>query len=176
MSSSWLVTTIVAVLLFAQNRCVLSWKNRRRLVSKRPKRDVKVYMYNLQGTKWDVDTIVNALERCDAETRKWWCRSNCGWNRNVCREREWHHEYSTLRQYGADVTIIEKFKHYDNIVDDPEEAEIFLVPYPHASHCRDPDTRGGWNHCGGLDWHFTWDLVKSLKHFNEKLKIVTCFC
>ena len=169
MSSSWLVTAIVAVLLFAQNRCVLCWKHRRRLVAKRPKRLLNVYMYNLQK-RWKVDTILHGLERCSGATKSFWCQSNCDWNKHVCREKEWQGGYSTMRQYGADVTIIEKFKHYDNLVTDPNDADIFLVPYPHASHCRSPDENAGWRHCEGIDWRSSWDLVKSLPYFNEKTK------
>ena len=75
-----------------------------------------------------------------------------------------------MRQYGADVTLIEKFKHYDNVVTNPDEADIFLVPYPHSSHCRIPSVGAGWNHCGGLDAKFTRDLVKSLPYFNKRTK------
>ena len=112
-------------------------------------------MYHLQK-EWNVDTIVENLENYNDS---WWSRSNCDWNRHVCKEKSWHDEYSNFRQYGADVTIIEKFKHYDNLVTNANEADLFLVPYPHQSHCRAPPHGEEWTHCTGVPKKSTENLV-----------------
>lgn len=123
-------------------------------------------MYDLPTT-YSADTIVHHLE-----TYKdiYWQQSNCGWNRHVCKEKVWQKEYSTFRQYGADVTIIEKFKHYENLVNKTDEADIFVVPYPHSSQCRSPPHGENWMHCGGVSRDYTKKMVKSLFAFSPTTK------
>jgi len=148
------------LLLCAQVSLARLSGTRRRLVTKRPKRDLKVYMYKLEKT-WSADEIVHQLE---THRDIYWKRNNCGWNRHVCKEKTWEKEYSTFRQYGADVTIIEKFKHYENLVTNPKDADLFLVPYPHSSQCRAPPHGEVWAHCGGVSREYTKKMVRSLKH------------
>lgn len=136
----------------------LSGRKRRRLVTKRPKRNLAIFMYKLQPM-WSVDTIVEHVENYKDGH---WHHSNCDWNRHVCKEKTWKKEYSTFRQYGADVTIIEKFKHYDNLVNDTALADILVVPYPHSTHCRSPPHGEEWPHCKGVSPESTKMLLKSL--------------
>jgi hypothetical protein len=37
--------------------------------------------------------------------------------------------------FGADIPIINLFRQYSGRTDDPTQADLFVVPYPHRSHC-----------------------------------------
>jgi len=67
----------------------------------------------------------------------------------------------------SDVGLIQLFETYPQRVYDPSLADVFVVPYPHASHCFSSCLRGGsyQPNCGGvqqslidtlIDDHLTW--------------------
>merc|ERR1712159_777869 len=60
MPSPWLLTVMTAAFC-AQHFLASPSKTKQRLVSKRPKRDIKVYIYKLKK-KYRADTIVHELE------------------------------------------------------------------------------------------------------------------
>jgi Exostosin family len=60
----------------------------------------------------------------------------------------------------ADVGLIRLFQTYPGRVYDPSEADIFVVPYPHASHCFSNCLRGSYQpSCGGVSQDLIDDLV-----------------
>jgi hypothetical protein len=47
-------------------------------------------------------------------------------------------EYATMAKkdnFGADIPIINLFRQYSGRTHDPAQADVFVVPYPHRSHC-----------------------------------------
>ena len=82
-----------------------------------------------------------------------------------------------MRQYGGDATLTLKFRRYANRVYDPDDADIFVVPFPHSSMCRDPGYQS-WYKCKGGGNKF-WkvnggdgidDMLKGLDHLNDETK------
>mmetsp|Transcript_22200 Transcript_22200/g.46831 ORF Transcript_22200/g.46831 Transcript_22200/m.46831 type:complete len:550 (-) Transcript_22200:408-2057(-) len=71
----------------------------------------------------------------------------------------------------ADIAIIDLFRTFPGRTDNPSEADIFVVPYPHASHCVSKPT-GVWK---GACAHIAYNLMKdgvfnTLNHYigNER--------
>lgn len=66
----------------------------------------------------------------------------------------------------ADIAIIDLFRTYPGRTDDPSKADIFVVPYPHASHCVSKPT-GVWlarcKHIG--DDYMKGGVFERLTHF-----------
>lgn len=61
----------------------------------------------------------------------------------------------------ADIGIIQLFQTYPGRVYDPQEADVFVVPYPHASHCFTDECRAGpyQPNCGGVPQSLIKNLV-----------------
>mmetsp|Transcript_12093 Transcript_12093/g.18264 ORF Transcript_12093/g.18264 Transcript_12093/m.18264 type:complete len:237 (-) Transcript_12093:326-1036(-) len=99
---------------------------------------------------------------------------------NVCAEENWIGQYSSMRQYGADATLIKLFRSYANRVFDPADADIFVVPFPHSSICR-TYVHQCWTKCRCSDGRDTEEamrvekMIKSLKYLNDKTKTFHLF-
>ena len=89
---------------------------------------LKLYVYDLPHEH----SLEHYLDILAAETAP---KSNCDWNLNVCAEN-WAPNYSSIRQAGGDSILIQKFRRYPNRVLNAEDADLFVVPYPHSSICR----------------------------------------
>lgn len=114
----------------------------------------KVYIYNntLPKELSDVATIsqcvndnfLNVVTTEDGKnnmtTRMNW--TNCLWEPGICDDVE-NPAHKRLEQrfmnykvnYNNDVAYLQWFQGYTSLTTDPMEADIFLVPYPHWSHC-----------------------------------------
>ncbi len=68
----------------------------------------------------------------------------------------------------GDIGIIQLFQTYPGRVYDPKQADVFVVPYPHASHCFSDKCRSGpyQPNCGGVPQSLIDDLVdRQLTYF-----------
>lgn len=68
----------------------------------------------------------------------------------------------------TDLGIIQLFQTFPGRVYDPQQADVFVVPYPHASHCMSGHCRPGpyKQNCGGVPQSMIDDLVdKQLTYF-----------
>mmetsp|Transcript_178621 Transcript_178621/g.566824 ORF Transcript_178621/g.566824 Transcript_178621/m.566824 type:complete len:1064 (+) Transcript_178621:1-3192(+) len=63
-------------------------------------------------------------------------RSSCDYGATPCTERGWTAWYSTVRQLGTEVVVLQKLLLSPLLVDDPRKADFFVVPYFHALDCR----------------------------------------
>lgn len=134
-----------------------------------PRTKLKIFVYDLP--------YQYSLENFLKNVKEYSPKSNCDWNMNICSEEEWVGVYSTMRQYGGDATLTLKFRRYANRVYDPDDADIFVVPFPHSSMCRDPGYQS-WIKCKGGGNKF-WkvntgdgidDMLKGLDHLNDETK------
>ena len=126
---------------------------------------LNIYVYELE----DEFSLEKYIEEMNASSLP---KSNCDWNMNVCAEENWVGQYSTMRQYGADSTLIKLFRSYSNCVDDPRDADIFVVPFPHSSFCRKYFSTS-WYKCGNCHHNHSnmaEKMLKSLKYLNEETK------
>jgi len=128
---------------------------------------LKIYVYELEYEF----SLEKYIEEINASSLP---KSNCDWNMNVCAEENWVGQYSSMRQYGADATLIKLFRSYSNRVDDPSDADIFVVPFPHSSFCRKYFRQPLWKKCsgrrGGGEKENAEKMLKSLKYLNEETK------
>ena len=128
----------------------------------RTAKPLKIYMYELPEA-FRAEAIAAKYTTPFYLDNPDWMPTNCDLAKSVCRETVWRKEYSTMRQYAADMTIIEKFKHYKHRVLDPAEADIFVVPYPHSADCRAPP-ENHWTHCP-VHEPGVQKMVRGLAHF-----------
>ena len=182
-SSSLVKAMILASLVFIQLEMMNSIKENTKLTVGNPalsacsssvdlgtRTKLKIFVYDLPYQY----SLENFLKEQNLSNYK---KSNCDWNLNVCAEEEWVGEYSTHRQNGGDATLIHKFRRYANRVYDPDDADIFVVPFPHSSMCRDPTTNQLWGKCAGRN---KWkkvnegpgidDMLKGLDHMTNETK------
>lgn len=70
----------------------------------------------------------------------------------------------------SDIGLIQLFQTYPGRVYNPAKADIFVVPYPHASHCFSKCLGGSYLHnCGGLPQRLVDDLIdKHLEWFQDE--------
>jgi hypothetical protein len=85
--------------------------------------NLKIYVYDLPY-KYSLENFLKIHKAINDPGKP---KSNCNWNMNVCHEEKWEDEYSTMRQYGGDVILIQKFRRYPNRVYEPDDADIFVV-------------------------------------------------
>jgi Exostosin family len=72
--------------------------------------------------------------------------------------------FSSLSTKMADVAIIQLFRTYPGRVYKVEDADLFVVPYPHAAHCYCAD---GWEKaCGQVDDTTINTIFESLPYYN----------
>lgn len=86
---------------------------------------LKIYIYNL-SSKWNVD-LVREMELHQG-------RSNCDWARTPCAEVRQDAQYSHLRNHAGEVPMLFKFLSFPNIVSDPTQADLIIVPYLMRTH------------------------------------------
>jgi hypothetical protein len=95
-------------------------------------RKLKVFVYDLSA-KWNSAL----LDQMESSYRR---RSNCDYARSHCQERARDDDphglfgiaYSNYRQYAAEVPLLAKFLQMPQ-TDDPEQADLFVVPYFHST-------------------------------------------
>jgi ribosome modulation factor len=104
-----------------------------------------IYIYdNIPPDFSDVATISSCVDKTflgQDFTETWVEKHNCLWRPQVCedsmlpskpRERKF---FAYRQNYNMDVAYLERFYRYPYQTTDPSKADIFVVPYPHKSHC-----------------------------------------
>lgn len=106
----------------------------------------KVYIYDtIPATFSDVQVISECVDRTflgENISDVWVTRKqNCRWRPTICDDhtvaRKFKQEMFVYYRYNynMDVTILDKFHRYPHQTKNPSEADLFVVPYPHKSHC-----------------------------------------
>ena len=104
----------------------------------------KIYIYPTLPHEWsDPTNISDCIHQnflFDKRTNESW--PNCRWYPNrICSDEVapksfFEIKYMTYRQnYNMDIQYLEWFRNYPLRTEDPQEADLFVVPYPHWSHC-----------------------------------------
>jgi len=133
-----------------------------------PRTALRIFVYDLRY-EYSLEAFLKSLK--EEKTNP---KSNCDWNMDVCEE-QWTGLYSMLRQCGGDAILIQKFRRYPRRVYDPDDADLFVVPYPHSSFCRflvNPK----WNGCKGKHHQRQVSgMLDSLQHFNNATRKLHLF-
>ena len=77
----------------------------------------------------------------------------------------------TYENFKADLGLLDLFRTFPGRTKNPDEADIFVVPYPHASHCLQLNTVKGWaRECGHISRSSINEIISGLMHYkgNEK--------
>ena len=101
------------------------------------------------------------------------------YNLGVGVEKNMTERYSSLNityeNFKADLAIIDLFRTFPGRTINPDEADFFVVPYPHASHCLQLNTIKGWtSECKHISRQsINDDIIGGLMHYqgNEKRHI-----
>lgn len=106
----------------------------------------KVFIYDSIPVGFsDVENISSCVDRkfLGPNYTEVWNQNmqNCLWKPEVCDDfkqpsKPKQQKFFSYRQnYNMDVAYLAKFRRYPFQTTDPMEADIFVVPYPHKSHC-----------------------------------------
>jgi hypothetical protein len=100
------------------------------------------------------------------------------YNHGVGVEKNMAERYSsmniTYENFKADLGIIDLFRTFPGRTRNPDEADFFVVPYPHASHCLQLNNIKGWTHeCRHISHHSVNEIISGLMYYkgNEKRHI-----
>jgi hypothetical protein len=136
----------------------------------------RVYVYDNLSEDWSSPSNVSKCvdEMFLGNNTQEWNQHNCLWELKVCMDKQLSHHSKGKKcmahryNYVGDVAFIERFLTYDYRVYDPNQADLFVVPYPHKSHCLcHMDFRIYSSRCSlGFDQIKTHVLDK-LTYFNE---------
>jgi hypothetical protein len=80
----------------------------------------------------------------------------------------------TFNNFQADLAIIDLFRTFPGRTKNPDEADFFVVPYPHASHCLQLNLMKGWIHeCRHISRFTIKKMIGGLRHYkgNERKHI-----
>ena len=123
-------------------------------------RGVKVFVYNMHS-QYARDAYAWA------ETFREEKGSNCDFMLTPCTENGWNGKYTTMRQWGTEVLILQKIfaaSAFDVLTDDPTVADLFVVPYLASLACR----MQGWaGHSCFNSPADTMTLIERLPHYSS---------
>jgi len=105
-----------------------------------------IYIYDtLPADFSSVDKISTCIDETflGQNATEVWVESkrNCRWKPTVCEDfnppsKPKQQKFFSYRQnYNMDVAYLDKFYRYPFRTKDPSQADVFVVPYPHKSHC-----------------------------------------
>jgi hypothetical protein len=105
-----------------------------------------VYIYdNIPAEFSDVATMSSCVDRTflGQNSTEVWVenKQNCLWRPQICKDsnrpsKPKEEKFFSYRQnYNMDIAYLDKFYRYPYQTKDPSKADIFVVPYPHKSHC-----------------------------------------
>lgn len=134
---------------------------------------LKVFVYDSLPEEFDVLRVSRCIY--DKYQPSLSSRSNCNWEPKVCKEVQVdttrYGMYSNYRNnYNSDVVIIQSFRNYPGRVNDPQEAELFVVPYPHKSHCLCHKKVDMTVRCHYPKSEFQSQILSNLLHYNDSTK------
>ncbi len=106
----------------------------------------KVYIYpTIPSNFSDVETISHCIDQkfLGPNVSEIWVqkKKNCRWRPEICQDhttpaKPKHQMFLAYRyNYNIDVAYLDKFHRYPHQTSDPSDADLFVVPYPHKSHC-----------------------------------------
>lgn len=106
----------------------------------------KVYIYNTVPANFsDVGVISRCVDHVflgHNVTGTWvGTKKNCRWRPEICDDqtapaKSKDRKFVSYRyNYNTDVAYLDKFNRYPHRTTDPSDADLFVVPYPHKSHC-----------------------------------------
>ena len=91
---------------------------------------LKVYIYDTLDEQLSIQNISQCIEqRFAVSTIK------CGYYPKICNASDSGILGKFHNNYNSDVVTIKRFLEYPHQTKDPQEADLFFVPYPHKSHC-----------------------------------------
>jgi hypothetical protein len=134
---------------------------------------LKVFVYDSLPEEFDVLHVSRCIY--DKYQPNQSSRSNCNWEPKVCKEVQVdstrYGMYSKYRNnYNSDVVIIQSFQNYPGRVKNPQEADIFVVPYPHKSHCLCHKMVDMTVRCHYPESAFQSQILANLQHYNDSTK------
>ena len=95
---------------------------------------LKLYIYDTLSEEFSIPAVSHCIhQKFNADNS-----NNCNWEPVVCNENAsgTYPYYSLYRtNFNSDVVLLKRFLRYEHITKDPNEADLFIVPYPHKSHC-----------------------------------------
>jgi len=95
---------------------------------------LKLFIYESFAEEFSIHAVSTCIDsKYNADKS-----NNCGWEPLVCNENSsgtfpFYNLYRT--NFNNDVVLLKRFLSYEYVTKDPREADIFIVPYPHKSHC-----------------------------------------
>ena len=95
---------------------------------------IKLYIYDTLAEEFSVEAVSTCINNKFNADKS----NNCGWDPVVCNENSsGSYPYFNLYRtnFNNDVVLLKRFLRYEYITKNPSEADIFIVPYPHKSHC-----------------------------------------
>jgi hypothetical protein len=107
----------------------------------------KIYIYNtLPANLSDIETVANCVERRFLSHHNY---TGCGWQPHICDKVHHSHDVNQTNttprfialfenyksNYAADTAYLQWFQRYPYQTTDPEQADLFVVPYLHKSVC-----------------------------------------
>ena len=91
---------------------------------------LKVFIYDTLEDQFSVPHVSQCIEKRFAVTPP-----KCGYYPKICNDSDKGMLGKVHHNYNSDVIIIQRFLQYAYRTMDPNEADVFFVPYPHKSHC-----------------------------------------
>ena len=137
----------------------------------------KIYVYTTLPHDWsDPTNISDCIHQnflFDKGTNESW--PNCRWYPNrICSDQVapksfFEKKYATYRNnYNTDIQYLEWFRNYPLRTEDPHEADLFVVPYPHWSHCLcNKDFASPYTNCFHKLTNISRFVYRSLDYWNR---------
>jgi len=128
---------------------------------------LRIYIYPLPR-KFNGD-ILNRLHTGGL----YYGQSTCDHGLTVCTEQAWAGFYTVYRQFASEVLVLQKFltAPYGVLTDNPDEADLYVVPYLVRSDCIESGNAGKspcWGNCKcARAAKFLW---AQLHHYNWKTR------
>ena len=91
---------------------------------------LKVFVYDTLEDQFSILHVSQCIEKRFAVTPL-----KCGYYPKICNASDGGMLGKVHHNYNSDVIVIKRFMEYPYRTMDPNEADVFFVPYPHKSHC-----------------------------------------
>ena len=137
----------------------------------------KVYIYQTLPDHMSVAAVSECIDqKYNSIPKQQLHTASCGWFPKVCNENStsYNPHYNVYRDnFNSDVFIIQRFQTYKHQTTDPSSADLFLVPYPHRSHCfchhETPPQKNIYS-CGYSFKYIQSNVLNHLNYYNNYTK------
>ena len=127
---------------------------------------LKLFIYDTLPEEFSIEAVSTCINNKYNADRS----NNCNWDPVVCNENSsgtypYYNLYRT--NFNNDVVLLKRFLRYEYQTKDPNEADLFIVPYPHKSHClcrqKDP------NHimCSYSYKYIESEIINRMEYFKQ---------